>query len=63
MLDKNGRRGFIANLKKVQSVKLSGKNAIVAQAYLKSFKKGKKWDRRIFSFKHTIKNFDSVPKK
>jgi hypothetical protein len=36
---------------------------IVAQAYLKSSKKGKKRGRRILSFKHIIKNFDSVPKK
>ena len=36
---------------------------IVAQAYLKLSKKGKKRDRTIFSFKHSIKNFDSVPKK
>ena len=36
---------------------------IVALAYLKSFKNGKKRDRRIFSFKYIIKNFDSVPKK
>ena len=35
---------------------------IVALAYLKSFKNGKKQDRRIFSFKHIIKHFDSVPK-
>ena len=36
---------------------------IVALAYLKSFKNSKKRDRRIFSFKNIIKNFDSVPKK
>ena len=31
---------------------------IVAQAYVKSFKKGKKRDRRIFSLKHiTYKEF------
>jgi hypothetical protein len=36
---------------------------IVAQAYQKSFKKGKKRDRRIFSSKHIKENFDSVPKK
>jgi hypothetical protein len=36
---------------------------IVALAYLKSFENGKKRDRRIFSFKHIIMNFDSVPKK
>ena len=35
----------------------------VAQANLKSSKKGKKRDRRIFSFKHIIKNLNSVPKK
>ena len=36
---------------------------IVAQAYFKSSKKGKKRDRRIFSFKHILRNFDSVSKK
>jgi mRNA-degrading endonuclease RelE of RelBE toxin-antitoxin system len=38
------------------------RGTIVARAYLKSFKKGKQWDRRIFFFEH-IKNFDLVPKK
>ena len=36
---------------------------IVARAYLKLLKKGKKRDRKIFSYKHIIKNFYWVPKK
>jgi hypothetical protein len=36
---------------------------IVAQAYLKSFKKCRKRDRRIVYFKYIMKNFDLVPKK